>query len=263
MAIMMFAMMLAAAPPPAPLTVSGPWTVEFADKVCAMARPYAARGGQTVLLIKAPLVGREYSIYVIRPGSGVKPEVWREAFIVKPGGAKIGPFPMQAYTSQANKRIVRFSVEPEKYKLTEDGATLSFDLGREGNYSFPVPSLPKALLTLEACSKSLRKAFGIDQQMLDRVTVEPKQIGFTFRTSDYPVDAARTGQQGDVAVLAFVESDGHVSECSVIESSAIASFDSTTCAVLKSRARFKPARDASGAAMRSPVYVRVRWRLPS
>lgn len=258
-----FALLLAATPAPAALKVSGPWTVEFADKVCAMARPYAARGGQVTLLIRAPLVGREYSIYVIRPGIGVKPEVWRDAFIVKPGGAKVGPFPLQAYTSQANKRVVRFSVEPDKYRLTEDGDTLALDLGKEGSYSFPVPSLPKALLTLETCSKGLRKAFGVEQQTLDRMAIEPKAIGIAFRTDDYPFDAIRSGHQGDVAALSFIESDGHVSECRVIESSAVPSLDAKTCSVLRARGRYEPARDSKGAAMRAPTYVRIRWRLPN
>lgn len=258
-----FALLIAVTSAPAPLTVSGPWTVEFADKVCAMARPYGAQESQVTLMIKAPLVGRGYAFYVLRPGIGVKPEVWREGFIVKPSGAKIGPFPIQAYTSKANKRVVRFSVEPDKYKLAEDGDTLAFDLGREGSYSFPVPSLPKALKTLEVCSKGLRKAFGVEQETLDRMAVEPKAIGLTFRTDDYPLDASRAGQQGEVAVLAFVEADGHVSDCSVIESSGVQSLDEKTCSVLKARARYEPARNTAGAAMRAPTYVRLRWMLPS
>ena len=237
--------------------------MEFADKVCAMARPYASSGGQVILLVKAPLVGRGYAIYVIRPGIGVKPEVWREAFIVKPGGAKVGPFPLQAYTSRSNKRVVRFGIDPDKYKLAEDGDTLTFDFGKEGNYSFPVPRLAKALLTLETCTKGLRKAYGIEQEVLDRIAIEPKSIGFIFRADDYPNDASRSGQQGEVAVLTFIEADGRVSECHVIESSKVQSLDLKTCSVLKARGRYEPARDSKGEAMRAPFSTRVRWLLPN
>lgn len=256
------AMALAAAPVPPPLK-GGPWTVEFAETLCGLGKTYETPAGKVVLAIKAPLVGRDYGIFVIRPGGAATVATWHQAFIVKPGGTRVGPFPLQTFTSVSRKRVARFSIDAEKYTLAEDGGTLSLDLGSEGIFSFAVPNLPKALETLEDCTKGLRKAFGIDQQIIDRVAVDAKSRGLVFKANDYPSDAIRQGLQGTVGALAFVGTDGRVTDCKVIETSGSSSLDSRTCAVLERRARYEPARDASGTNLRAPIYTRIRWVLPN
>ena len=258
----MLALALSAAPLAPPLKAAGPWTVEFAEKLCGLGRSFETPTGTVMLAVKAPLVGRAYNIYVVRPGGAATIATWHEAFIVKPGGARVGPFPLQTFTSVSKKRVARFAIDAEKYTLSEDGGTLTFDLGAEGMFSFAVPSLPKALATLEDCTKGLRKDFGIDQQIVDRVAVNAKSKGLVFSANDYPQDALRQGLQGTVGVLAFVGTDGRLSGCKVIETSGSPSLDSQTCAVLQRRARYEPARDESGAKLRAPIYTRTRWVLP-
>lgn len=257
-----FAVALVAAPLPEPLQGVGPWTVEFAETLCGLGKSYATPGGPVMLAVKAPLVGRDYGIFVVRPGGAATVATWHEAFIVKPGGAKVGPFPLQAFTSASKRRVARFSIDAEKYVLAEDGGTLTLDLGPEGTFSFAVPHLPRALAKLEECTKGLRKELGIDQAVVDRVAIEAKSIGLTFKANDYPEDALRQGLQGTVGVLAFVGIDGRVTGCKVIESSGSPSLDSQTCAVLERRARYKPATDANGAKLPAPIYSRTRWVLP-
>lgn len=261
MVIPIMAMALAAAPVSPPLKGSA-WTVEFADTLCALAKTYKTPAGMILLVFKAPLIGRNYGILVVRPGGAATVATWHEGFIVKPGGGKVGPFPLQSFTSASGKRIMRFSIDAEKYALAEDGSTLTLDLGSEGMFSFAVPSFPKALATLEDCTKGLRQEFGIDQQIVDRVAVDAKPLSPLFSPNDYPRDALRQGEQGTVGVLAFVGTDGRVSGCRVIETSNSHSLDSQTCAVLNRRARYEPARDASGMKMLAPIYTRVRWVLP-
>ena len=256
------ALALVAAPALPPLKGAGPWTVEFAEKLCGLGKTYETPAGTVMLAVKAPLVGRDYGIFVVWPGKGATLATWHQAFIVKPGGTRVGPFPLQTFTSVSHKRIARFSIDAEKYTLAEDGSTLTLDLGSEGMFSFTVPNFPKALETLEGCTKGLRKAFGIDQQVIDRVAVNAKSIGLVFTANDYPSDALRQGLQGTVGALAFVGTDGRVSGCKVIETSGSPSLDSQTCAVLERRARFQPARDANGTKLRAPIYTRIRWVLP-
>ena len=256
------AVALAAAPLPAPLKGTGPWTVEFAETLCGLGKTYETPAGPVMLAVKAPLVGRDYGIFVVRSGGAATVATWHEAFIIKPGGAKVGPFPLQTFTSVSKRRVARFSVDAEKYALAEDGSTLTLNLGPEGIFSFAVPNMPKALETLEDCTKGLRKAFGIDQQVIDRVAVQPKSSGLTFQANDYPEDALRQGLQGTVGVMAFVGTDGRVTDCKVIETSGSPSLDRQTCAVLERRARYKPALDAQGTKLRAPIYSRTRWVLP-
>jgi TonB family protein len=79
---------------------------------------------------------------------------------------------------------------------------------------------------------------------------------------DYPVEAIRAREEGTVSFRLEVGADGSVTGCSITESSGSATLDATTCALLSSRARFRPARDAAGLPVPDSVSARTRWVLP-
>lgn len=97
------AMALAAAPVSPPLKGSA-WTVEFADTLCGLGKTYNTPAGMILLAFKAPLIGRDYGIVVVQPGSAASIATWHEAFIVKPGGEKVGPFPAKLHQRVAQAR---------------------------------------------------------------------------------------------------------------------------------------------------------------
>jgi protein TonB len=81
-------------------------------------------------------------------------------------------------------------------------------------------------------------------------------------TDDYPQDAIRNEQQGTTAIRLDVGPDGRVTNCTVTSSSGSSSLDNTACRLLKSRARFTPATDSTGAKVSDSVSTRIRWQLP-
>jgi TonB family protein len=83
-----------------------------------------------------------------------------------------------------------------------------------------------------------------------------------FTSGDYPAEALRAGEQGTVAFQLEVGADGRVAACTVTSSSGSASLDTTTCRLLRERARFTPARDSSGKAVSDTVSSRATWQLP-
>ncbi len=80
---------------------------------------------------------------------------------------------------------------------------------------------------------------------------------------DYPQDAIRNEQQGTTGFRLDVGPDGRVTNCQVTSSSGSSSLDNTTCRLLRSRARFTPASDSSGAKTADSVTGRIRWQLPA
>jgi TonB family protein len=70
-----------------------------------------------------------------------------------------------------------------------------------------------------------------------------------YNFNDYPTDAMRAGEEGYVTVSFTIGTDGRMSECHVARSSGYADLDRIPCKVLPGRARFSPAKDASGAAV--------------
>jgi len=83
-----------------------------------------------------------------------------------------------------------------------------------------------------------------------------------FSDDDYPQDAIRNEQQGTTAVSLTIGTDGRVSGCTVSSSSGSSSLDSATCRVIRSRARFTPAKDQNGNPLPGTFQQRIRWVLP-
>lgn len=87
--------------------------------------------------------------------------------------------------------------------------------------------------------------------------------GDWFTDADYPLDAARAGQEGVVAFQLTIDRAGTPTHCTVTISSGVPSLDAVTCAKLLERARFKPGRNAAGETVTCLYNGRITWRLPN
>jgi protein TonB len=84
-----------------------------------------------------------------------------------------------------------------------------------------------------------------------------------FSTDDYPQAALRNEEQGTTAVSLTIGPNGRVSGCNVTSSSGSRSLDDTTCRILRSRARFTPAKDQAGNPISDTSSARISWELPA
>jgi len=76
---------------------------------------------------------------------------------------------------------------------------------------------------------------------------KPRSIGSWFSYDDYPDSAVKAGEQGYVTISFLIGLDGRMTDCKVVRSSGYPRLDAIPCKVLTKRARFTPAKDASGA----------------
>src|SRR5688500_325061 len=81
--------------------------------------------------------------------------------------------------------------------------------------------------------------------------------------ADYPPSALREREQGRPGFRLTVGPDGRVTGCVVLVSSGSPALDSTTCQVLRSRARFTPAVDSSGRPVQDLYWGEIAWRIAS
>lgn len=79
---------------------------------------------------------------------------------------------------------------------------------------------------------------------------------------DYPAEAIRREAQGVTHFRLVIDERGIVESCTVTESSNVPQLDAATCSIMSIRARFEPARDAAGHAVRDTIESRIRWVLP-
>jgi protein TonB len=80
--------------------------------------------------------------------------------------------------------------------------------------------------------------------------------------SDYPAEAIRREEQGVTRFRLTVTAEGRVGDCAVTGSSGSNALDAATCRLMKSRARFAPARDSDGKPTTDSVANAIKWVLP-
>lgn len=80
---------------------------------------------------------------------------------------------------------------------------------------------------------------------------------------DYPSSAVRNEEQGTTRFRLAVGADGKVKECTVTSSSGSSALDSTTCRLMKQRAKFTPATGSDGQPTSDTVASAIRWVLPA
>jgi len=78
---------------------------------------------------------------------------------------------------------------------------------------------------------------------------------------DYPPGAVQRGASGAVGFTLDIGASGVPTHCTITES-ADPELDQRTCEIFMARARFQPALDAAGQAVRGSISSRMRWILP-
>lgn len=82
-----------------------------------------------------------------------------------------------------------------------------------------------------------------------------------FPADAYPPEARAAGVQGRTEFKLELDPQGRITECDISKSSGSPLLDSTTCALLVTNARFKPARDAAGNPVAGMWHSAMVWQL--
>jgi len=80
-------------------------------------------------------------------------------------------------------------------------------------------------------------------------------------SDDYPAEALRAEEEGQVDFRLAVGWNGRVATCTITGSSGSASLDVHTCRLMTARAMFDPARDRRGRPVAGSFNGRITWRL--
>ncbi len=86
--------------------------------------------------------------------------------------------------------------------------------------------------------------------------------GGWITAGDYPSDILRNGEEGTSSYQVTVGANGQPVNCFTIGSSGHFQLDARACRRVMSRARFRPARDASGNPVQGVYAGSYRWRAP-
>jgi protein TonB len=97
----------------------------------------------------------------------------------------------------------------------------------------------------------------------DPVAAMPRgKPGNWVTSNDYPTRDIREGNEGMALFRLGIGADGRATSCEITRSSGHQGLDSATCALLRERARFDPARDGSGQRVSGSYSGRITWVIP-
>lgn len=125
----------------------------------------------------------------------------------------------------------------------------------------PLKNAGGATKALQTCVDDTLVELGLDPKPLANLREPPKGEWQQLATiANYPPTALRARKSGLVVFRAIIDTDGHVTKCSVVESSGTKELDDQTCALLTSKVRFRPAVTADGHKVAAPLVDAMMWQ---
>lgn len=247
--------------PPPPVQPDSKWVVNFADDQCIAIRQYSTPYGTTIYRFEQPLLGNWGIVFLMFPKGPTTDRDWgmftpswpgRVAAANKPATYSVGSF--------ADGR--RFLTFPMTDIPQADQFDMILNFSHNDGIAIHMKQWVSVRQLLESCSSDLRKAKGFPEKEYSLVVTHAVgDIIKSLSDDDYPRDAIRNHQQGEVRIFYWIEVDGSITDCKIDKSSGFALLDQATCVAAK-RTKFVPARDANGRPIREPSYSTIRWALP-
>lgn len=252
---------LSALPVPSPIPPAGKWAVDYGENACTLSRQFGDPARPVTLGIIPQPMSKYARVVLVSPdrlaaisyadgtiGIDGLPTPIKTRFEVAPD-AKVGSI----MVGHAEGALLDGIEKSTVLTFRPQGASVALRIG---------PSA-RAVAALRLCVADLLARWGMDKAAQAQVVTPPDgSVISVFGAEDYPDDALRANQQGEVILRYWVETNGRISDCKVVKSSGFASLDSTTCEILTERARLVPARDGKGLPVRSLTASSIVWRIP-
>lgn len=230
------------------------WIVDYSRMSCTLARRLSEEGS-AIVAFNAPLGREPGELLVMDGGGGIDRRLNGELQVRLDDGP---PLVLHARGEERNARpVVSFFPVPDAFLGRIAGAhQLAVSKDNEVVLLLAMPGAHDAVDALARCNEDLLQSWGIDMNARRALRREPR-----LRTPDWASDihpAANTS----LAFAAEVSETGMPLDCRIVVSSLNERMDDAVCRLIRSRARFTPALDASGRPVHAQYVTRIRWINP-
>jgi hypothetical protein len=175
------------------------------------------------------------------------------------------PATIQVYTTDERDYDLDASVKEESFfSALANSSNITVGHDKFGKFTVSVGDLGPAVAALTSCEDSKLRDWGIDVKSYRALASRPHAIGSLpdlFDSTVYPSLALSRSVERNVITKLDIGADGSVTSCGAPGHFAYPQFVDSVCKVLKSGARFTPARDATGAAVAAPYVLIVSFRV--
>ena len=246
-----------------PLKPINSWIVNYDATECTAQRSYGDSANPTILAIAPSAWGNTFELMLATKTKG--PDYTEE----KAGSVDFGGGPIKAWLlhygikASSPLDVFKFRIPNGEMVQAASSNAVTFQVHGRSDVSVTLQSVPALLRTLQDCTTNLQHYWNmIDPEQKKIVAPAIGDLRPLFTSGDYPDEAFTRGQEGTVQFLLLVDEKGTVAACHVLQPSGIPVLDGMGCQVIRKRARFKPAVDASGKPLRSSVVTPpISWRL--
>jgi hypothetical protein len=236
------------------------WVVDYGDTHCTASRSYGTDEKPLTFGMRLSASGKIVRLMVVRRGSvgdprHIKVNVTHSATPIKGTALRFG---------SKDRKLDIFWINLERQALDGIAASERIAIRGEGvEEEFALPQIGAVLAALQTCNEDLRKYWNVEGAPGATAIATParaaKSLAAYLTDEDYPTQALDEGASGTSRFTLLVDEKGMLKDCTVEETSGIASLDAVGCGLLAQRAKFTPALDAAGKPVRSVVSTAVRW----
>ena len=243
---------------------SSKWTVDFHESQCVAFRSYGTAAKPLTFALKAPPLGELMELILIRPGRGSKLAEEHDATFRIDSRPPV-PIRMIGYAHhEEGRRVSRITLDREALKLLVSAQSLTIDGGARIREGFALSQIGPLLKIMDECVADLRKVWNVAAGDALAPTLKTGAVGTVagvFRHTDYPQVAIDSEKGGRARVALLIDEKGKVADCTLIETSGVASLDIQSCGIIKMRAKFAPAVGIDGKPAKHAALQAITWRL--
>ncbi|MXO48071.1 TonB family protein [Erythrobacter vulgaris] len=144
--------------------------------------------------------------------------------------------------------------------IAERTESLTISVGRSDPVVLHFTGFGQGLEAMDVCLDDLVRSWGYDPEVQRSLATRPKAKGDMsdwFRGGVYPTMAMRKGLSGSIGYRLAINEKGRVTDCVIQSNYSDPAFSESVCDGFTRNARFEPARNAAGEAVKSYSANRV------
>lgn len=248
---------------PSAIVPADRWEVEGANGRCIASRRFGDPADPITISFKTVLFSG-VSVIIIEPQrirNSLPPLLQQRETGAFVSNERVPKFTtMRIARLKDGKQVTNFSMKRDAFLAMRAAGEL-WTYSKNHNRYVKLPAMDDVGKLLDSCEEALAESLGLPVAEQRRLAVLPveKSGKPVFNTNDYPRGALIQNKGASTVVAVMVEADGQASRCHIVDRSNVPELDQRTCTVLMKRARFSPAVDTAGRAVRALSPVRVTW----